>query len=129
MQDSFAEDMEGVEATGTDVDSPPLMTEQEKRTLEMYDRLEELQLEIALLKARGVLSQGMRSNGICCYVFLLFTDEPVEATEENIKAAEQDLLKAKALYQVRTNIVENVLMANPILKAVHAGTNASIIEQ
>jgi hypothetical protein len=129
MQDSFAEDMEGVEATGTDVDSPPLMTEQEKRTLEMYDRLEELQLEIALLKARGVLSQGMRSNGICCYVFLLFTDEPVEATEEDIKAAEQDLLKAKALYQVRTNIVENVLMANPILKAVHAGTNASIIEQ
>lgn len=129
MQDSFAEDMEGVEATGTDVDSPPLMTEQEKRTLEMYDRLEELQLEIALLKARGVLSQGMRSNGICCYVFLLFTDEPVDATEEDIKAAEQDLLKARALYQVRTNIVENVLMANPILKAVHAGTNASIIEQ
>jgi hypothetical protein len=38
-------------------------------------------------------------------------------------------LKAKAHYQVRTNIVENVLMANPILKAVHAGTNASIIEQ
>jgi hypothetical protein len=129
MQDSFAEDMEGVEAKGTYVDSPPLMTEQEERTLEMYDRLEELQLEIALLKARGVLSQGMRSNGICCYVFLLFTDEPVDATEEDIKAAEQDLLKAKALYQVRTNIVENVLMANPILKAVHAGTNASIIEQ
>jgi hypothetical protein len=56
-------------------------------------------------------------------------EEPVEATQEDIKAAEQDLLKAKALYQVRTNIVENVLVANPILKAVHAASNASIIEQ
>lgn len=61
MQNSSVEEMEGVEATGIGVDSPPLMTEQEKRILEMYDRLEELQLEIALLKARGVLSQGMRA--------------------------------------------------------------------
>jgi hypothetical protein len=61
--------------------------------------------------------------------FSPFIDEPVRATEEDIKAAEQDLLKAKALYQVRTNIVENVLVANPILKAVHAGSNASVVEQ
>ena len=63
MQDSSSVDvMEGVEATGTDVDSPPLMTEQERRILEMYDRLEELQLEIALLRARGILSRGMHSR-------------------------------------------------------------------
>jgi hypothetical protein len=61
MQSSSVDEMEGVEVTGGDVDSPPLMTEQEKRILEMYDRLEELQLEIALLQARGVLSQGMRA--------------------------------------------------------------------
>jgi hypothetical protein len=129
MQDSVVEEMEGVEVTETEVDSSPLMTEQEKRILEVYDRLEELQLEIALLRARGILSKGMHSDHIYCYVFLPFIDEPVEATEEDIKLAEQDLLKAKALYQVRTNIVENVLVANPILKAVHAGSNASIIEQ
>jgi len=52
--------MEGVEATGDAVQTEhPLMTEQEIRILEVYDRLEELQLEIALLKAQGVLSQGM----------------------------------------------------------------------
>ena len=129
MQDSVVEEMEGVEVTETEVDSSPLMTEQEKRILEVYDRLEELQLEIALLRARGILSKGMHSDHIYCHVFLPFIDEPVEATEEDIKLAEQDLLKAKALYQVRTNIVENVLVANPILKAVHAGSNASIIEQ
>jgi hypothetical protein len=61
MQNSSVEEMEGVEATGVGVDSTPLMTDQEKRILEMYDRLEELQLEIALLQARGVLSQGMRA--------------------------------------------------------------------
>jgi len=49
------EEMEGVEMTT----KQPLFTEQEQRILDVYDRLEELQLEIALLKARGVLSQGM----------------------------------------------------------------------
>jgi hypothetical protein len=48
------EEMEGVEMT-----KQPLFTEQEQRILDVYDRLEELQLEIALLKAKGVLSQGM----------------------------------------------------------------------
>ena len=42
--------MDGVETT--------LMNEDEKRVLEVYDRLEALQLEVALLRAQGVLSQG-----------------------------------------------------------------------
>jgi hypothetical protein len=53
----------------------------------------------------------------------------MEASEEDIKNAQQELLKAKAAYQVRNNIVEGVLVANPILKAVHAGNNASVVEQ
>jgi len=52
------DEMEGVEATAGAQTAQPLMTEQEKRILEVYDRLEELQLEIALLKAQGVLSKG-----------------------------------------------------------------------
>jgi hypothetical protein len=50
-------------------------------------------------------------------------------SEEDIKSAQQELLKAKALYQLRSNVVESVLIANPILKAVHAGRNATVIEQ
>jgi hypothetical protein len=53
-----AEEMEGVEMTSTEKQIPPLLTEEEKRILNVYDRLEELQLDIALLKAQGVLSQG-----------------------------------------------------------------------
>lgn len=51
--------MEGVESTITDdVLDIPLLSEDEKRVLEIYDRLEELQLEVALLRAQGVISQG-----------------------------------------------------------------------
>lgn len=70
MQDNSVEQMEGLEATEMDVDSPPLMTEQEKRILDMYDRLDELQLEIALLQARGVLSRGMHSRSHLLLILL-----------------------------------------------------------
>ncbi len=56
-------------------------------------------------------------------------NEPAEVSEDDIKDAQQDLLKAKAAHQVRSNIIESVLVANPIVRAVHAGTNASIVEQ
>jgi len=105
--------MEGVEATNV----TPLMTKDEERILEVYDRLEELQLEIAVLRAQGVLGQDDTMN----------TDE--EVFEEHIKKAQQELLEAKAAYQVRTNVIENVLIANPILNAVHAGKNASVMEK
>ncbi|KAG9248707.1 centromere protein H (CENP-H)-domain-containing protein [Calycina marina] len=109
-----SDEMQGVMATAEHASTEPLMTDQERRILEVYGRLEELQLEIALLKAQGILPKGKDS---------------AEVTEENIKTAQDELLKAKALYQVRNNIVENVFVANPILKAVHAGDNASVIEQ
>lgn len=50
--------MEGVEM-GIDA---PVLNEQEKRILDVYDRMEELQFEIALLKAQGVLSNGTYSS-------------------------------------------------------------------
>ncbi len=50
--------MEGVETTNSEIQNPVRMTDEERRILEVYDRLEELQFEIALLKAQGVLSQG-----------------------------------------------------------------------
>jgi hypothetical protein len=58
MQGSPADEMEGVEVMHVEQERTPLMTAQETTILELYDRLEELQLEIALLKAQGVLSQG-----------------------------------------------------------------------
>jgi hypothetical protein len=53
----------------------------------------------------------------------------VEATEEDVKIAQQELMNAKAAYQVRSNIVESVLVAYPVLNAVHGGRNAISAEQ
>ena len=50
--------MEGVEFTTGKALQTPTMNDDEKRVLEIYDRLEELQLEVALLKAQRVLPQG-----------------------------------------------------------------------
>lgn len=61
MSEDIVENMEDVEMTEAETQVPPLLTEDEKRILDVYDRLEELQLEIALLKARGVLSKGKPS--------------------------------------------------------------------
>jgi hypothetical protein len=72
MQENQVEEMEGVEMTKEDTESQPILTEQESRILDVYDRLEELQLEIELLKAQGVLSQGKflnRSLVTCSYSF------------------------------------------------------------
>ncbi|KAF7951108.1 uncharacterized protein EAE97_002659 [Botrytis byssoidea] len=107
-----AESMDGVEMTGPANDIPPL-SDQEKRILEVYDKLEELQVEIALLKAQGVIS----------------SEEQEDVTDEVIQKAEKNLLESKANYSLRSKIIENVIIANPILKAVHAGSNASVIEQ
>jgi hypothetical protein len=57
------------------------------------------------------------------------TDESELVSEGDIKAAQQGLLHAKTAYQLRNSIVGSVLIANPILKAVHAGRNASVAEQ
>ncbi|KAJ5047270.1 uncharacterized protein L3040_003106 [Drepanopeziza brunnea f. sp. 'multigermtubi'] len=106
------EKMEGVETTENETQIPPLLNEDERRILDVYDRLEELQLEIALLQAQGVLSKV-----------------PQEASEKDIAAAKQELLQAKSHYLLRSNVIESVLIAPPILQAVHAGDKATVVEQ
>ena len=49
--------MEGVEKSQDEVEQP-LFTAQERRVLDLYERMEELQLNIALLKSQVTLSQG-----------------------------------------------------------------------
>ncbi|KAH7330174.1 centromere protein H (CENP-H)-domain-containing protein [Rhexocercosporidium sp. MPI-PUGE-AT-0058] len=127
MAENRSQEMDDVEMSDAQV--PPLMTEDERRILDVYDRLEELQLEIALLKAQGVLSRGESIRYRVLVRVLTCTDEPVEASDEDIATAQQELLKAKSLYFLRGNVIENVLITNPILRAVHASNSATAIEQ
>jgi len=43
--------------------------------------------------------------------------------------AEREALEARATYMLQNRIVENALITDPILKAVHAGTNANVLEK
>ncbi|KAK3695212.1 centromere protein H (CENP-H)-domain-containing protein [Podospora appendiculata] len=86
-----------------DMTGPPRLSETEKRVLELYDKLQELQIELALLKAQQNYSRG-------------------DATQMN-------LLEAKAALALRNDILESVMTVQPILEAVHHGTQASPVER
>lgn len=52
-----------------------------------------------------------------------------DITDEILGESQKDLLDAQARYNLKNKVVESVLIANPILKAVHAGSNATPIER
>lgn len=47
------QDADGAGANASGANAPLLLSDKERRVLELYDRLQELDLEIALLAARG----------------------------------------------------------------------------
>ncbi|RYP89220.1 hypothetical protein DL770_004518 [Monosporascus sp. CRB-9-2] len=98
-----------------DAPKPLLLSDEEKRVLELHDRLQQLQLEIALLTAQNNYVPSTTTSSL----------------EEGraIKAAQKELLDSRARYVLRNETVESVVMANPIMQAVHSGANASPIER
>ncbi|TLD20683.1 hypothetical protein PspLS_08516 [Pyricularia sp. CBS 133598] len=90
----------------------PILSADEERVLKLFDRLQELQLQIALIKARNAYKS---------------TSEP--DTPEAVKAAQARLLEARAGYMLRNQVVESVVSATPILHAVHGAANTNLIEQ
>ncbi|KAI1503753.1 centromere protein H (CENP-H)-domain-containing protein [Biscogniauxia marginata] len=90
--------------------APLPLSKDERRILELHDRLQQLQLEIALLNAQRN------------YV-------PDTASERSVEAVQKELLNSRSRYVLRNDVVDSVMSANPILQAVHNGTNASPIER
>lgn len=52
-----------------------------------------------------------------------------EGTEAQLKEAEMGGLEARAAYMLRQRVVEDVLIADTMLKAVHSGANATDTER
>ncbi|KAI0015882.1 centromere protein H (CENP-H)-domain-containing protein [Xylariomycetidae sp. FL0641] len=88
----------------------PLLSADEKRVLELYERLQQLQLEIALLNAQNNYLPNTNSGA-------------------TIEDAQKALLDSRSRYVLRNEVVGSVMSANPILQAVHQGTKASPIEK
>ena len=56
-------------------------------------------------------------------------DRTLEQLATFLEAAQRELLEARATYHVRQNVVDDVLQADPVLKAVHTGSNATPAER
>ncbi|GIK01589.1 hypothetical protein Aspvir_005627 [Aspergillus viridinutans] len=76
------------------------LADKEALILQLYNQIQELELEKALLEQELEPASG---------------DNP----DEQLAIAERELLEARATYTVRRKAISNVLMTDPTLKAVH----------
>lgn len=90
--------------------------ELEGQVLELWDQLNELRLEKALLEVRNTVPIEQQS----------LTDEELGV---QVKIAEKECLEARATYSLKQSVVEDVLIVDPVLKAVHSGLNATATER
>ncbi|AEO65788.1 uncharacterized protein THITE_2113209 [Thermothielavioides terrestris NRRL 8126] len=93
----------------------PHFTEREASVLALYDRLRQLQLELALLTSQ-------RSHGV-------IETSASRRAENDLAVDEARLLEARATLDLRDSVVENVVTLQPILNAVHHATHASPLER
>lgn len=96
------------------------LSDKEALILRLYDQIQELDLEKALLE------QGTRRSHHSFLSLLRFLSASTELEEpsgdnidEQLAVAERELLEARATYTVRRKAVESVLMTDPSLKAIH----------
>lgn len=61
--------------------------------------------------------------------FIVDDAQPDEDDEARVKNAERACLEARARYILKNCIVENVLITDPVLKAIHSGGNATPAER
>ncbi|KAH6898530.1 centromere protein H (CENP-H)-domain-containing protein [Thelonectria olida] len=87
-------------------------SEDEEKVLALYDQLQELRLEIAIINGQQSHQPDATSN----------------PTEEETQRAQAELLESRAKYVLRNDVIEAVIIANPILKAVHHGTDSSSVD-
>ncbi|PYH90862.1 hypothetical protein BO71DRAFT_452462 [Aspergillus ellipticus CBS 707.79] len=76
------------------------LSDKEALILQLYQQIQEQQLEKALLEQETDFLSG-------------------DDAEEQLAVAERELLEARATYTVRRKAVGTVLMTDPVLKAVH----------
>ncbi|KAF3038720.1 hypothetical protein E8E11_003295 [Didymella keratinophila] len=94
-----------------------VFTETENLALELYDQLRELELQQSLLRAQERAHVPDVSS---------LSDDDLR---EQLIAAEREAMEAKAEYELRNRIIHNVLVTDPVLKAVHGGDEASFAEK
>ncbi|KAL2137043.1 hypothetical protein VTI74DRAFT_9649 [Chaetomium olivicolor] len=93
------------------------LSETERKILGLYDQLQQLQLELALLQSRQ--SHYASAKG----------SSDTRAPGQDLARYQGQLLEAKAALDLRNSVVENAVVVQPTLNAVHHATQASSVEQ
>ncbi|EAA28678.2 hypothetical protein GE21DRAFT_1002 [Neurospora crassa] len=96
-------------------DPNPRHSETEEEALALYDRLQELHIQIGLLQAQEDLSDPQSPT--------FFTGH------FDIDEARTQLLEVKATVELRNYIFESAVVVRPVLRAIHGGTEASPVER
>ncbi|KAK3956353.1 centromere protein H (CENP-H)-domain-containing protein [Pseudoneurospora amorphoporcata] len=96
-------------------DPNPRLSETEEEALALYDRLQELHVQIGLLQAQQDHSDPQSPTS--------FTGH------SQVDEARTQLLEAKAALELRDYVFESAIVVRPILRAVHGGTQASPVER
>ncbi|CAF9927290.1 MAG: hypothetical protein ALECFALPRED_003679 [Alectoria fallacina] len=105
----------------------------EGQILELWDQLNELRLEKALLEAQDTVPTGNMSAWVPNAMADLHLPVQQPSTDEELNAqlkiAEKECLEARATYSLKQSVVEDVLIVDPVLKAVHSGLKATRTER
>ncbi|KAF2263709.1 hypothetical protein CC78DRAFT_581088 [Lojkania enalia] len=86
-------------------------SDQEVLVLKLYDQLRELELQQSLIEAQNT----SKSSFIILEVHLI--------------TAEREAMEARAEHELRNRITRNVLVMDPVLKAVHGGEHTGYAEK
>ncbi|KAI9803008.1 MAG: hypothetical protein M1825_002241 [Sarcosagium campestre] len=93
------------------------LTSSELEILELQDQLEQLQIEEELWKTQNEQSAGKLIG--------VEQDPRDNDSDLDVDTAKQELLESKALYTLRKKIIDNVIITDPHLRAIHSGVNAT----
>ncbi|GME63510.1 uncharacterized protein LTHEOB_3920 [Neofusicoccum parvum] len=96
-----------------------VLSDPEKLVLQLYQQVRELELERALVEAQQSDAPSPSSDET-------LSDDEVA---QQLLVAEREAMEARASYLLRNKIVEQVLITDPVIRAVHAGSNASFDER
>ncbi|KAL0265175.1 hypothetical protein SLS55_001138 [Diplodia seriata] len=107
-------------ALAADADAAAVvLSDKEKLVLQLYQQVRELELERSLLEAQ--------QNDTT----MAASDEHLSDDEvaQQLIIAERAAMEARASYLLRNKITDQVLITDPVIKAVHAGSTASFEER
>ena len=109
-----------------------VFSETEARALELYDQLRELEIQKSLIEAQN----GGRLYSHVSGLTKLVADHVPDVSalsdndvQEQLATAQRELLEAQAKFEIRNRIAHNVLMMDPVVKAVHGGEITDFAEK